>query len=151
VFKKIALGFLLLIVAAQFYRPARNQSGASGPDDIATAHAVPSEVRGLLQRACYDCHSNQTNYPWYAEIQPFGWWLDWHVRDGKKHLNFSEFGTYGVKRASNKLDQIYDEGSEGTMPLKSYTWGHPEARLTAEEVKALTSWAEELREEIAPE
>lgn len=112
---------------------------------------MPAGVRDLLQRACYDCHSNQTYYPWYAEIQPVGWWLAKHVKDGKEHLNFSEFGTYTVKRRVNKLEQISDEVSQQAMPLASYTWGHPKARLTPAEVKQLTDWAENLRDEIAPE
>lgn len=151
VFKKLALGLLLVFIAAQFFRPEKNLSPSAGAADIAAAHAVPPAVRDVLHRACYDCHSNQTNYPWYAEIQPVAWWLADHVKDGKEHLNFSEFGTYSVKRASNKLDQIYDEVSQHSMPLKSYTWGHPEARLTPAEVKLLIDWAEELRDEIAPE
>lgn len=150
-FKKIAVVFLVILVAGQFFRPEKNLSTASEAADIAVAHSVPPAVSDLLRRACYDCHSNRTNYPWYAEIQPVAWWLASHVRDGKEHLNFSEFGTYTVKRASNKLDQIYDEVSQRSMPLKSYTWAHPEARLTPAEVSLLTDWSEELRDEIAPE
>lgn len=146
--KKTLFGLLAVFIAAQFFRPEKNLSAAPSLHDISVKHEVPADVRDLIKRACYDCHSNSTNYPWYAEIQPFGWWLAQHVSDGKEHLNFSEFSTYSVKRASNKLDQIYDEVSEGTMPLKSYTWGHPEARLTPAEIKLLTEWAETLRDDI---
>lgn len=149
--KKIPLGIALLFVAAQFVRPAKNISAGAAPADIGTKFAVPPNVKSLLQRACYDCHSNQTHYPWYADIQPVGWWLASHVKDGKEHLNFSEFGTYTVKRTVSKLGQISDEVSQQSMPLPSYTWAHPEARLTAAEMKLITDWADNLHDEIAPE
>lgn len=141
---------MILGVVAQFIRPKKNLGPTAGPNELGVQHPVPAEVQKLLQRACYDCHSNRTQYPWYAEIQPFGWWLAYHVNDGKRQLNFSEFGTYTVKRSVSKLEQISDEVSQQAMPLPSYTWGHPEARLTSAEIKQLTDWADNLRDEIAP-
>jgi hypothetical protein len=149
--KKIFLGLIVLFIAAQFYRPARNLSASTGPNDISVKHPLPPAVKPLLEHACYDCHSNNTKYPWYANVQPVAWWLDWHINDGKRHLNFSEFGRYTPKRAAEKLDNVIDELEQHSMPLKSYTWMHPEARLTAAEIKTLTAWAEDLRQEIAPE
>ena len=111
---------------------------------------MPADVSALLKRACYDCHSNHTNYPWYAEVQPAGWWLAEHVKDGKRHLNFSEFAAYTSKRAKTKAGEIIDEVEEKKMPLKSYTWMHPEARLTVEEVKLIIAWAEDLEAKISP-
>jgi hypothetical protein len=150
VIKKIILGLLAILVGAQFIHPEKNVAPAGGPNDISARHPVPSDVQGLLQRACYDCHSNRTYYPWYAEIQPVGWWLASHVNDGKRHLNFSEFGTYSAKRTVSKLDEISEDVSQHAMPLQSYTWAHPEARLTPAEVNRLADWAENLRDEIAP-
>ena len=149
--KKALLGLGLLFVAAQFIRPAKNISLAADTNDISSKFAVPLEVKRVLQNACYDCHSNRTRYPWYAEIQPVGWWLAAHVKDGKAHLNFSEFATYSSKRTVDKLDQISDEVSQQAMPLPSYKWGHPEARLTADQMKLLTDWADNLHDEIAPD
>ncbi len=146
--KKIIAGLVVLLAAAQFVRPARNLSAAAGPDDLAARHPVPARVLAMLQRACYDCHSNNTGYPWYAEVQPVRWWLDSHVNDGKRHLNFSEFGAYSAKRAGKKLEQITDEVEQHDMPLRSYTWVHREARLTPEEIKLLAAWADDLRAEI---
>lgn len=143
--KKILTAFLLLLGAAQFIRPERNQGAVAGPGFIGAKHPVPPDVAKVLQHACYDCHSNYTAYPWYASIQPVGWWLAWHVRDGRRHLNLSEFVTYTDKRAGRKLDEIVDEVKEGGMPLPSYTWMHPEARLTAAEKKLLTDWAQAMR------
>jgi hypothetical protein len=149
VLKKFLLGLGVLLVAAQFVRPGRNESAGPGPDDITAKFPVPPEVSGLLQRACNDCHSNHTRYPWYAEVQPVRWWLDSHINDGKRHLNFSEFGAYPAKRAAKKLQAISDEVTERTMPLKSYTLVHADARLAPAEIKLLAGWAEALQEKIA--
>lgn len=146
--KKIVVLLLVLIVVAQFIRPAKNVSTAAGPNDIATKHPVPADVSALLQRACYDCHSNNTKYPWYAEVQPAGWWLASHVNDGKRHLNFSEFAAYTPKRAKTKAGEIVDEVEQLKMPMKSYTLMHPEARLTPAEIKLITTWAEDLEAKI---
>ena len=114
------------------------------PDDlIGTA-----EVQAILRRACYDCHSNHTNYPWYAAVQPVGWWLNDHVAEGKGELNFSEFATYSTKRAVRKLRSTADEVRERHMPLKSYLLMHGEAKLTDADVTLLATWAEDLADEI---
>ena len=143
------VGLLVLLIAIQFVKPAWNQSGVASPNDIRKKYAVPVNVAALLQRACYDCHSNNTHYPWYAAVQPVGWWLTWHINDGRRHLDFSEFGTYAPKRAKSKLGEIIDEVESHGMPLKSYTWMHPEARLTPAEIKLITDWAEGLQDEVA--
>lgn len=141
---------LVLLIAIQFVPPARNEAAGVSPNDIRRKYPVPPKVEALLQRACYDCHSHNTHYPWYAAVQPAGWWLAWHVNDGKRHLDFSEFGSYSAKRTKSKLGEIADEVETQGMPLKSYTWMHPEARLTPEEIKLIADWAENLKEEIAP-
>lgn len=136
-----------VFVFMQFYRPAKNQS-PSGPDDLFAIHPAGPEVERLIRASCYDCHSNQTRYPWYAEVQPAAWWLAKHIKEGKGELNFSEFGSYAQHRQAQKLLAIADEVHGGTMPLKSYTWMHREARLGASEVQALADWAESLADEI---
>ena len=149
--KKIFLGVVVLLAAAQFVRPDKNLSATAGPNDIAVKHPVPAKVRALLQRACYDCHSNTTHYPWYAEVQPVGWWLTRHVNEGRRHLDFSAFATYTPKRAKTKIDEVADEVDQRHMPLKSYTWMHPEARLTPAERTLLIDWARSLQDEISPQ
>jgi hypothetical protein len=143
--RKILMVVILLLIIIQFIRPTRNESTAVSPNDIAMAYPVPQEIQTILKTACYNCHSNNTIYPWYTNIQPVGWWLQKHVNDAKKELNFSEFGTYTEKRAKHKFDEIVDEVSEGGMPLKSYVMMHAEARLTPEQSKALTDWAGALK------
>lgn len=148
--RKIVVVLAALLGAAQFVRPGKNLSAGPAPNELNAKHPVPARVLAVLHRACYDCHSNQTRYPWYAEVQPVGWWLNWHVNEGKQHLNFSEFGAYPARRAGKKLDQVIDEVEQHDMPLPSYAWVHTEARLTPAEIKLIVEWAEDLRDEVSP-
>lgn len=149
VLKIVLLVFAVLLVGAQFVRPAKNLApGAPGPDDLTVLRPPSAEVKAILERACYDCHSNHTRYPWYAEIQPLGWWLADHVKEGKAHLNFSTFGTYPAKRQTRKLEELIEEVEGGNMPLGSYKLTHTDARLTPAEIKALTDWAASVRENL---
>ncbi len=149
-FKKIFFGLLFVFLTIQFIRPDKNLSASpAGPDDLATRHAVPPEVRHILETSCYDCHSNHTRYPWYAAIQPISWWLNDHISEGKHELNFSEFGSYTQKRQAKKLQALCDEITEHGMPLKSYTLLHRDAQLSDAQIKTLCDWADTLRQKIA--
>jgi hypothetical protein len=140
--KKALLVLVVVLAAAQFIRPPRNLGTVAGPNFIGNQHPIPAATAQVLERACYDCHSNHTEYPWYANVQPVASWLAWHINDGKRHLNFSEFATYSAKRAGKKLEEIGDEVREGGMPLWSYTLAHANARLSDEDKKLLVGWAE---------
>ncbi len=147
--KRILLVLGVAAVAGQFIRPARNISATPpGKDDLATLYPTPPAVRHVLEVACYDCHSDNTRYPWYAGVQPVGWWLENHIDDGKRELNFSEFGTYSAKRQGRKFGAIADQLTDHTMPLKSYTWIHRDAALTDEQRNALIDWAVALQDKI---
>lgn len=148
VMRHILLGLGAALIAVQFVRPARNLAAGPGPDDINVRYPVPVDVQAVLKRACYDCHSNTTSYPWYAEVQPVRWWLDSHIADGRRHLNFSEFGAYTAKRGARKAEEIADEVEHREMPLKSYTWMHSEARLTPAEIKLVVDWANGLLDQM---
>lgn len=142
---KILLALAVILVVIQAIRPAKNLSAAepfTGRNEITVLHPASAEVKQILAVACYDCHSNRTRYPWYAEVQPVGWWLARHVKDGRRHLNFSEFGAYPAKRQAKKLQEVVDELKDREMPLKSYTLTHADARLTGEQVAALSAWAQ---------
>src|ERR1700760_3642067 len=118
--KKIILVLFAAFIAIQFFRPVKNVSTKVSANEITTKYPTSAAVRHILEVACYDCHSNNTRYPWYAEIQPTAWWLASHVEDGKKHLNFSEFGALTEKKQARKLQQVVDEITDKTMPLPSY-------------------------------
>ncbi len=148
-FTGISLAAVLLLL--QLYRPARNQSSETLPTDIVMAYSVPQNVATVLHKACYDCHSNNTHYPWYANVQPVALWLANHVQEGKEELNFSEFGTFKTKRKLRKLQEIAEQIEEGEMPLSSYTIMHKEAVLTAEEKQLLITWAKGLSQRITIE
>lgn len=86
IFKRILLVLLVVLILIQFFRPQRNISASPSPADISTIYPVPANVGSILKKACYDCHSNNTNYPWYANVQPIAWWLNDHVEEGKRGL-----------------------------------------------------------------
>ena len=145
--KKILIGLLVILLGMQFIRPAKNRSGES-KNDIATKYPVPDEVLAILKPACLDCHSNTTRYPWYAEIQPVGMWLADHVKEGKQHLNFSEFTSRKVAVQNHKFEEIIENVKEGEMPLPSYTWTHKDAVLSPEQRAVITSWAQAMMDTL---
>ena len=140
--KKPLFLFFLLLAFIQFIRPAKNQSTLPSPGDIARHLPVPDSVAFLLKRSCYDCHSDNTVYPWYDNIQPVGWWLQYHVNHGKHSLNFSEFSTYTPERQAKKLTSISHLIRQDDMPLGSYLWIHKNAVLSPEEKDLLVHWAD---------
>lgn len=141
--KKTFYVLIAALVIIQFIRPKQNVSAGPYPNDITTKFALSDDVASALKTACYDCHSNNTVYPWYANIQPVAWWLQKHVNDGKKEVNFSEFATYTAKRQRKKFEEIKEQIEEGEMPLKSYTIIHKNAILTAEQKAAISKWCDE--------
>jgi Haem-binding domain len=147
--KKIFFILLAFFFIIQFIRPAKNQSSVLSSNDITLHVNVPDSVLHLLQRSCYDCHSNNTVYPWYDNIQPVGWWLQYHVNHGKRGLNFSEFFSYTPQQQAKKLKNISREIKEDGMPLESYLWIHKYAAFSPEEKDRVIAWADSLQVKIA--
>ncbi|TDO26707.1 heme-binding domain-containing protein [Sediminibacterium goheungense] len=141
ILKRILLLLLIAFVAIQFVRPAKNVS-TDKSKHVSTLYTVPAEVNTILTKACNDCHTNNTVYPWYASVQPVSWWLDDHIKDGKKHLNFDEYSTYSLRKQYHKMEEVIEQVKEKEMPLNSYTWVHGDAKLTEDERVALTGWAQ---------
>jgi hypothetical protein len=139
-FKKILYALLAVFVALQLYRPAKNQSNDQ-THHVSTKYAMSDEVRNILKTSCNDCHSNNTVYPWYAEVQPVGIWLAQHVNEGKKHLNFSQFTTKRVAIQNHKFEEVIEMVDEGHMPLGSYLWIHRDAVLSDAQKNTLLTWA----------
>ena len=125
----------------QFIRPAQNDNAGLMPGDITKHFSSPGNVQGILKTSCYDCHSNNTHYPWYAHVQPVGWFLANHIKEGKEELNFSEFGTYSTRRKQSKLKAIASSVKDGSMPLSSYTYLHGDAKLSSEAKVLIITWA----------
>ena len=147
---KIGLIVLLsILVVIQFIQPARNQSVQASTSGIAQVINVPDTVQAILQNSCYDCHSNNTRYPWYATLQPGAWWMASHIEEGKEELNFDDFANYSKRRQLSKLKAIQGAIEDESMPLPSYTIIHRDANLTQKDQKLLKDWLEISREEIS--
>ncbi len=147
-FKRFFLVLLLTFIVIQFFRPEKNQSDVVGTNDITKKYLVPENVLAILKTSCYDCHSNNTVYPWYSKIQPLAWLLNNHIQDGKKDLNFSEFLSYRIRRQYVKLEQINDLVKKDEMPLDSYLWFHKNAKLSAEQKLTIANWVVATRDSI---
>ena len=143
--KKILIALLAILVIIQFIRPAKNVSAeVVTENDISKVYALPQDLHETLKKKCYDCHSNNTTYPWYWNFQPIAWWLNNHIQEGKSELNFSEFKTYEQKKALHKLEELGEVAEENTMPLRSYTILHPETALTEDDKTAIYAWLESM-------
>ncbi|WP_373055887.1 heme-binding domain-containing protein [Zunongwangia sp. H14] len=138
--KTILIALLIILLALQFFRPEKNIYDEIPPTDIAKIENIPGDVSNILVESCYDCHSNNTVYPWYNDIAPVNLFLDNHVKDGKRHLNFSEWANYSAEKKEHKVEEIGETVEEGEMPLDSYLWLHAEAKLTDAEEAALLDW-----------
>jgi len=146
--RKVFIILVAIFLIIQMFRPKQNIGDGNNPHSIAQVYGMPDSVHVILQKACLDCHSNHTSYPWYAYLQPVSWWLDNHIKGGKRHLNFDEFGTYRIARQYHKLEETIDEIKEGEMPLASYTWIHHAAKLSPAEQQVVCDWAESVRSRI---
>ena len=138
--RPVLISLLVILALLQFVRPARNLSNEA-TNDISRAFAVPADVQHTLRVSCYDCHSNHTDYPWYAEVQPVGLWLNDHIEEGKDRVNFSEFSAYNLRRQFHAFEDIDEQVRTGEMPLTSYTLIHRYAILTPEQQTSVVAWA----------
>ena len=141
---------LAVLIIIQFFHPAKNVSGSSAivSNDISKVYHVPDNVQVILKASCYDCHSNNTRYPWYSKIQPVAWWLNDHILEGKKEINFSEFALYRIRRQYRKMEEIIKQVKDDEMPLSPYTLIHRNATLSKDQKLSLTNWASAIRDTI---
>ena len=142
--KKILKVLLVILVLIQFYRPEKNISSKVLDTDFLVVTNANDNIASIVKTSCYDCHSNNTAYPWYSEIAPVSWWIAHHVDEAKEELNFSEWSTFSDKRKNKKLEEIVEELEEKEMPLKTYLPMHSEAKLSDEQVVLLTTWVKGL-------
>ena len=148
--KKILLAILIVVVAIQFIQPARNNNnGQVLATDIIKTFPVPDRILDVLKNSCYDCHSNNTRYPWYSFIQPGGWWMASHINDAKADLNFSDFGSYSIRKQQNKLRSIAKSIQDETMPIKPYLIIHTDAKLSKEQKALVLDWINKTRDSLS--
>ncbi len=141
VLKKIGLTLLIVFAVIQFFRPEKNKNSVDKTKAVISVFETPDNVASILQKSCNDCHSNNTAYPWYNNFQPVMWYLNNHVSDGKKHLNFDEYANYNLRRQYHKMEEIIEQVEQDEMPLSSYTLMHGDAKLGKEEKEVLINWA----------
>jgi len=146
--KKTLLFLLITLIIIQFIHPKKNKAEGTQTNSIETVFPVPENVKAVLAKACNDCHTNNTNYPWYTRIQPIHWWLNNHIKEGKGHLNFDEYTNRNLRSQYHKMEEIVEQVKEGEMPLESYTWMHNDANLTEAEKTELINWADGIRDSL---
>ena len=139
-FKKILVLLAIAAVAIQFIRPDRSNPKVNPAQDLAAVANPPAEVQAILKKACYDCHSNETVWPWYSNITPVNWFVANHINEGREKLNFSTFGALSPADRSEALGEAAEAIQEGEMPMSSYVLMHPEAKLDATQRQTLLNW-----------
>lgn len=149
----LSIVVLFLVIQLPFFTPEKNYTTMEQKNDITTVYtSLNNKDMGIYMKfynSCYPCHSNTTeNYPWYYHVQPVSWWMNKHIVEGKKHLNFSKFSTYSNKKAAHKFEEIAEELRKHAMPLPSYLWTHDEAQLTESQITSLASWAEKQQDSL---
>lgn len=144
--KKVLVGAVIVLIVAQLvpYPPAENPP-------VTQEVQTTAEVRAVLSESCFDCHSHETQWPWYSHVIPTKWFVRGHVAEGRESLNFSTWDTYPPDRAAHKLEEVVEMVEEGSMPLSSYIRMHPGADLTVEEREQILAWARSLMGPVPPE
>ena len=150
IIKKILFIGLIIFLLIQLYQPARNISFEQDiTGNFTKVYNVPKNVEIILRTSCYDCHSNNTYYPWYSYIQPARFFMERHIKEGKEELNFNEFGNYSKRRQNSKLKAISKEIESNEMPLSSYTLIHKKAILTASQKQEVLDWINKIEDSIS--
>lgn len=150
IIKKIVITGFIVFLLLQLYQPSRNFSFEQDlTADFTRVYNVPKNVETILRTSCYDCHSNNTNYPWYSYIQPARFLMDNHIKDGKKDLNFNRFENYSKRKQSSKLEAIIKQIKSGEMPLASYTLLHKKAKLTPTQKKEVIDWINKTKDSLS--
>ena len=137
------LGVVLLLI--QFVRIDKTNPPIDLDSDFIVSVNTPTNIALNIKEACYDCHSHATKYPWYTSVAPVSWWVKGHINGGREHLNFSAWNTYSQDKKDHKIEECIEVMEKGWMPLASYTWMHPEAKLTDLEHEEMISYFKSLR------
>lgn len=149
IIKWLVIVLICLFILIQLKRPARTNPPVDPSQTIEAHTQMSPQVSAIVDRACRDCHSNKTEWPWYTNVAPVSWWITDHVNTGRKHLNISEWGKLDSDRQDKKLREICDEIEDGAMPLSSYLPLHPNAKLSEQDKKTLCDWTSAERERLS--
>lgn len=148
VFKYSAIGVVVVAIGMQFVRPERTNPPIDPAKDIVGHPSLPANVRAVLERSCFDCHSNRTRWPWYSQVAPASWLVVNDVNEARRHLNFSEWEGYKIGRQLSKLESLMGEVDKGTMPPRTYLLLHGDAALSPAERDLVVGWAEVLSDSL---
>ena len=146
---RVVLLAVALLAVAQFIPVTRTNPPVDAAQTLSATLPIPPNVASILDRSCQDCHSNQTVWPWYSQVAPVSWFLANHVNEGRGEMNLSEWGRYAVRRKDRKLKEICEQVTSGKMPIRTYTFLHPEAKLSGPDKKILCDWTETARKSLA--
>jgi hypothetical protein len=141
--KRLVLGLLIVVAGMQLFRPDRTNPPVTAAETVQATATVPPDVDAVLKRACYDCHSSETRWPWYSAVAPMAWGVARHVTEGRAEMNFSAWGSYPSRKRVALLEKMCDEVREGRMPLKQYLWLHRDATLSEADWKSVCDWSME--------
>ena len=141
----IGLGLIILLFILQFFQINKTNPKVKPEEDFLAINKTEASTAKLIKDACYDCHSYETKYPFYTYVVPLSWWINNHIVNGRKEMNFSIWATYSAKKADHKLGESAEMVSEKKMPLKSYLIAHSEAKLSPEQQKQLSDYFNSLR------
>ncbi len=144
----ILSGLTLVFISLQFIPNRIPENNSDLSNDMVSIEIVPKDVGTILHRSCYDCHSNQTVYPWYSKVAPVSWLVAKDIREGRDEMNFSDWGKLKKRKKIKLLKKIAEEVEEKKMPLKIYTVIHNDAILTDTEINNLISWTKNKSEKI---
>jgi hypothetical protein len=140
ILKWIAIAVALVFVGIQFVRPQMTNAAVDESRTVGARLRVTPEVNAILARSCNDCHTQQTRFPWYSRVAPISWMLDDHIREGREHLDFSNWAAYDAEEQDLLLQNVCRLSRRGAMPLPSYLYIHRDAKLSEADAKTLCDW-----------
>ena len=146
--KKILLVIVLVLIGIQFITIDKTNPPVDMTKDFIAITNPPTDLGIVIKSACYDCHSNNTKYPWYSDVAPVSWLIKEHIDNGRNHLNFSIWPDYKENKKAGKIDECLDMIRSGEMPMKGYVMLHEEAEITHEKKMQLISWLTELQDSL---
>jgi len=146
--KKTFYFLVIAFVVIQFFQIDKTNPTVDESQDFIKMYNPSPEIAQQIKASCYDCHSNESKYPWYSNVQPIAWFLKNHIDEGRHHLNFSEFGSYSAKRQSHKMEECEELIEKDEMPLWNYNLMHKEAVLDDAKKEMLVNYFKEMENKI---
>ena len=138
--RRAGVGLLAFLAVSQLIRPERTNPPIDPQKTLVTLEHPPANTAEMLDRACSDCHTNSTRWPWYTNVAPISWWIVDHVNEGRRRASFSDWADYDAPRRLKELDETCKRVERHNMPLESYLLVHPEAQLSDRERRAICDW-----------